>query len=121
MKEVIVTEGRHIEYTTTKKSITFGDEDLMINLKNREQDEDVMIDICMDLNKTLVIGAGANAHRYVAQVLIPARQYNEVEVDNPDYDSSKEISEENPEKITQLEPVEFNVKNCTIYLYALEV
>ncbi len=120
MKEVIVTEGRHIEYATTKKSITFGDEDLMINLKNREQDEDVMIDICMDLNKTLVIGA-STANRYVAQVLIPARQYKEVEVDNPDYDSSQAAGEDNPEKITQLEPVEFNTKNCTIYLYALEV
>lgn len=120
MKEVIVTEGRHIEYVTTKKSITFGDEDLMLNLRNREQDEDVMIDICMDRDGYLLVGCDS-AHRYVAQVQIPARKYNEVEMDNPDYDPEKPAGEDNPEKIITREPVAFDTKNCTIYLYALEV
>ena len=40
MNEVIKTPGKHIVYDTTSKSIIFGeDEDLSINLKNREQDE----------------------------------------------------------------------------------
>ena len=43
MKEVIKTPGKHVEYETTSKSIIFGDEDLSINLKNREKDEAVMI------------------------------------------------------------------------------
>ena len=48
MKEVIMTPGTHIEYETTSKSITFGDEDLTINLKNRQMDETTKIDICSD-------------------------------------------------------------------------
>ena len=57
MKEIIMTPGTHIEYETSKKSITFGDEDLTINLKNREMDEIVTIDICSDKQGFLVIGA----------------------------------------------------------------
>lgn len=120
MKEVIVTEGRHIDYTTNKKSITFGDDDLMINLKNREQDEKVVIDICSDRDGFLVIGCDA-AQRYVAQVEIPARTYEDVESDNPNYDPEQEPGEGNPEKITEHVAVLFNINNCTIYLYALEV
>lgn len=120
MKEVIMTEGTHIEYTTTKKSITFGDDDLMLNLKNRERDEDVMIDVCADRDGYLVLGASA-ANRYVAQVLIPAREYVEEEIDNPDYDPEQPAGEGNPEKITTRTAVPFDSKNCTIYLYALGV
>ena len=44
MNEVIKTPGRHVEYETTSNSIIFGDDDLSVNLKNRERDEKVLID-----------------------------------------------------------------------------
>ncbi len=121
MKEVFMNEGTYIEYTTTKKSITLGDDDLTINLKNREKDEDAMIDICLDRDGYLTTGITRTTNRYVAQILIPARQYAEEEIDNPDYDPEKPESEDNPSKITTRTAVPFDTKNCTIYLYALGV
>ena len=109
MKEIIVTPGKHIEYETTKKTITFGDEDLTINLKNREMDETITIDICSDKQGFLVIGA-ETGYRYVAQVEIPAREYTE-ESGQPDDDGNTTV-----ERV----PVPFDIDKCTIYLWGME-
>lgn len=105
MREVIVTPGTHIEYTTTSKCITFGDEDLTINLKNRQMDETTKIDICSDKQGFLVIGA-ETGFRYVAQVEIPAREYTETPGEQ--------------DGTTERTPVPFDIDTCTIYLWALE-
>jgi len=110
MREVIMTPGTHIEYETTSKSITFGDEDLTINLKNRQMDETTKIDICSDKQGFLVIGA-ETGFKYVAQVEIPARQYTE----------AAGAPGENGEPTMQLVPVPFNIDDCTIYLWGMEV
>lgn len=109
MKEVIMTPGTHVEYETTSKSVVFGDDDLSINLKNRERDEKVLIDICTDSNNELTMGTAAGL-KYVAQVEIPARQYTE-EQGEPDEDG-------NP--TTVYVPVAFDIDNCTIYLWGME-
>lgn len=109
MKEVIKTPGKHIDYVTSNKSITFGDEDLTINLKNRELDEVTTIDICSDKQGFLVIGA-ETGFRYVAQVEIPARQYTE-ETSEPDVEGNTNIIRT---------AVPFNIDNCTIYLWGME-
>ena len=114
MREVIKTLGKHIAYETTAKTITFGDEDLSINLKNRERDDAVMIDVCSDINGELTMGT-ALGNRYVAQVEIPARQYNYEEQENP---SKGEPGE--PDTILVPVPVPFDIEKCTIYLYGME-
>lgn len=121
MNEVIKTPGKHIVYDTTSKSIIFGeDEDLSINLKNREQDETTLIDICSDSDGFLVVGTAAGL-RYVAQVEIPARQYTEEEQENPNYDPEAEEGTEAINKtIVVREPVPFDIDNCTIYLWGME-
>lgn len=121
MNEVIKTPGKHITYETTSKSIIFGeDEDLSINLKNREQDEKTLIDICSDSDGFLVVGTAAGL-RYVAQVEIPARQYTETEETNSNYDpEAEEGSEAANQTITVREPVPFDIDNCTIYLWGME-
>lgn len=121
MNEVIKTPGKHIVYDTTSKSIIFGeDEDLSINLKNREQDETTLIDICSDSDGFLVVGTAAGL-RYVAQVEIPARQYTEEEQENPNYDPEAEAgTEAASQTITTREPVPFDIDNCTIYLWGME-
>ena len=121
MNEVIKTPGTHIAYETTSKSIIFGeDEDLSINLKNREQDEKTLIDICSDSDGFLVVGTAAGL-RYVAQVEIPARQYTEEEQENPNYDPEAEEGTEAINKtIVVREPVPFDIDNCTIYLWGME-
>ena len=121
MNEVIKTPGKHIVYDTTSKSIIFGeDEDLSINLKNREQDEKTLIDICSDSDGFLVVGTAAGL-RYVAQVEIPARQYTGEEQENPNYDPEAEAGTEGASQtITVREPVPFDIDNCTIYLWGME-
>ena len=121
MNEVIKTPGTHIAYETTSKSIIFGeDEDLSINLKNREQDEKTLIDICSDSDGFLVVGTAAGL-RYVAQVEIPARQYTEEEQENPNYDpEAEEGAEARNKTIVVREPVPFYIDNCTIYLWGME-
>ena len=109
MNIVEKTPGRKIDFEATQKSIIFGDDDLSINLKNREMDETVLIDVCADNNGFLVIGA-AIGRRYVAQVEIPARSY-------VDTQKGKD-SEGNP--ITERTPVDFDIDNCTVFLWGLE-
>lgn len=103
-----MTPGTHIEYETSQKSITFGDEDLTINLKNREMDEKVTIDICSDKQGFLVVGAETGS-RYVAQIEIPAREYTE------------ETVESDGETTVQNVAVPFDIDKCTIYLWGTEV
>ena len=125
MNEVIKTPGRHVEYETTSKSIIFGDDDLSVNLKNRERDEKVLIDVCTDSEGNLTMGTAAGL-KYVAQVEIPARQYDEEEQENPAYDPEAEDTGEGmgmgatQRTIIVRTPVPFDIDNCTIYLRGME-
>ena len=67
--------GTKIPYEVTGTKITF-DDDLTINLKKREQDDPVHIDVCFDRDGNLVTGSG-NIWQYVAEIDIPARRYTE--------------------------------------------
>lgn len=120
MKEVIKTPGKHIEYRTTAKSIIFGDDDISINLKNRERDDEVLIDVCTDTNGELTMGTAVGLN-YVAQLRIPARQYTEEEQENPNYnpEAVKEMGAETKTMIVRT-PVAFDIKNCTIYFWGME-
>lgn len=114
IKVVEVNVGEKIPYEIKKNTrITFDDE-LMVNLEKMERDYDVNIDICYDKWDMLTTGLG---ERYVAQILIPARQYKETEVDNPDYDSKDKTSQKT---IVQQEAVPFSIDNCTLSLYSIE-
>jgi len=105
-------EGPKIDYdikdTATKKTICF-DDDLTINLKKREQDWAVHIDICHDADGELVIGTAAG-RRYVAEIDIPPRRYEEV----PD-----EVGE-GEEPSSHLEPLPLDLDLCTLSLWAIE-
>lgn len=113
MKVIEVNAGEKIPYTTSGTKITFDDE-LMLNLAKLERDFDVDVDICIDKFGMIVTGLGV---KYAAQIEIPARQYNEKEVDNPDYDSEDENSQQT---IIVPEPVPFSMNNVTLKLYAID-
>ena len=98
------------EVNTRTGKITLGDDELDINLKKRERDDQVSIDICMDYMGNLVIGVSKDATKYVAQIVIPARQYTEVE----------EEGEQEGETVIRREPVPFDIDNCTLTLWELE-
>lgn len=114
MEVIEVNVGRKVPYRVNRAKITFDDE-LMLNCERREQDFDVVIDICIDRYGMLT--AGTLGDKYAAQIEIPARQYTEEQIPNPDYDPEDETSQE---YIINREPVPFSMDNVTLKLYAIE-
>lgn len=113
MKVIEANEGKKIPYEVTKTWLSFDDQ-IMLNLKAKETDYDVNIDITSDAFGQLETGGGLY---YVAQINIPARQYTEKEVENPDYDEEVENSSKT---ILKRDPVPFSTDNVTLTLYALK-
>ena len=53
----------------------------MINLKTRQRDYETTLDICKDKENGLTVGVNTSSTEYVAQVTIPAREYEVVETE----------------------------------------
>lgn len=102
-----------VEYEVSGTVISFNDGELMTDLKKKERDEDVPLDVCRDYNGGLVLST-AGARTYVAGILIPARRYTETETPNPDYNPEDPGSQE---YIIDRQPVPFNMDNVEITLY----
>lgn len=106
------TPGAHIEYALSGgKKITFGDDELTINLASRERDYEVSLDICIDEEDGVVIGTGGKAQKYAAQIVIPARRYGVIEDGEDENGEPKEIPV----------PIPFDMSLCTLILWGLEV
>ena len=88
-------EGEKIAYDVSTTKIIFGDDDLMVN---------------KDTQDGLTVGVNTEAREYVAQVIIPAREYEIVDTGEEDEDGKA---------ITKREPVPFDMKKCTLVLWAL--
>lgn len=113
MKVIKVNAGKKIPYTTSGTKITFDDE-LTLNLSKLERDFDVSVDICIDKFGMLVTGLGV---KYAAQIEIPAREYTDVVMENPDYDPEDENSQPT---LTVPEAVPFSMNNVTLRLYEID-
>lgn len=106
------TPGTHIEYALSgSKKITFGDDELTINLASRERDFEVSLDICIDEEDGVVIGTGGRAQKYAAQIVIPARRYDVIEDGEDENGEPKEVPM----------PIPFDMSLCTLILWGLEV
>lgn len=113
MKIIEINEGPKIPFEENGTWLNFDDQ-IMLNLKKQEADYDVHIDISSDVFGYLTSGV---SDYYVAQVDIPAREYKEIEVENPDFDSEDENSKAT---ITRREPIPFSMDNVTLTLFALK-
>ena len=113
-------EGPKIPYSVRNKKITF-DDDLTINLVKRERDDPVHIDICMDIYDELVIGAAAG-RRYVAEIDIPARQYEYPETVTVGEELNEPSGEggEFPDEGEAPVPIPLDMDTVTLSLWALE-
>ncbi|SHK14195.1 hypothetical protein [Tepidibacter formicigenes] len=110
MKIIEKNEGKKIDYTITENKITFADE-LMLNLKKYERDDPNHIDVCLDRFGNLVSGVIPGvAEVYVAQIDIPAREYDFI-ADGVD---------ENGEPKEVPMPLPFDMEKCTLTLWALK-
>ncbi len=109
MNIVEKNQGEKIPYSVEGTRLNINDE-LILDLSRYERDFDVHIDISEDWAGMLVMGLG---DRYVAQIDMPARKYNEIEVENDEGTESEGES-------TTLEPVPFSMENVTLTLWALK-
>ncbi len=121
MNIISANEGPKIPYTIMGNWLNIGDQ-IMLNLEKIESDRAEHRDVSADAFGSLQTGEGLY---YVAQIDIPARQYTETEIDNPDYDPDAEAAGEsggmgNSEKIVKRDPVPFSMENVTLTLYALK-
>lgn len=82
-------EGTKIDYEVSGTKVTFADE-LMLNLAKLQKDEPEHKDICFDDDDDLVIGT-ASGKWYVAEVDIPAKEYEEQETEGESDDDEKRI------------------------------
>ena len=108
----------YIPYEVTKNSIDFNDGELTFNVSKKERDYEVVIDICRDYTGGLVMGA-AEGQKYVAQVVIPPREYTETEKENPAYLADTGEGTESS-TIIDREPVPFDIGNCELRLWEME-
>lgn len=123
MKVIEANEGRKVEYEENGSWLNFDDQ-ISLNLKRMEADHDVHVDITADAFGRLQTGEGVY---YVVQLTIPARQYEETEIENPDYVEPGEGEEADEfsgghvnQTITKKDPVPFSMDNVTLTLYALK-
>lgn len=107
---IIVVEknkGKKLSYSVSGNKLTLNDE-LMLNLEKYERDYDNHIDVCRDIYGNFIVGVIPGAERYVAQIDIPARTYEQP------YRLSGDEEED-----SEMIPVPFDVKRCTLTLWAL--
>lgn len=92
-----------VEYEIDGNTIDFNDGELTIKLSKKERDEDCMLDIVEDATGGLICST-AGGRKYVAQIFIPARQY--------------EITGEGEEATRKAVP--FDVDRCVLTLWEME-
>lgn len=122
IKVVKKTPGKYLAYRVSgAEKIVLGDDDLTIKLSSRERDEEVTLDITMDKEHGLMMGTGGDAESYVAQVVIPARRYEEQEQEQTGFAPGAE-GEDGEATRTVMVPVAlpFDISLCTLILWGME-
>lgn len=108
MQVVKVNSGEYIDYEVEGTRIFFGDDELMINLKKYQGDEERTIDITKTRRNTLAVGADSG-FAYAAQVIIPKKEY--------DYETKTD--EETNESTTTRTAKDLNMDDVVLKLYAI--
>lgn len=117
MKVLNVKEGAAvIPYKVTKTKISFNDDELAIDVARFQKDDEVTKDIMIDSEGYLTTGHGSY---YAAQVIIPAREYDEEEVED---DSETATPAEGEEKATKIikTPKALDMAKVTLKLFPVD-
>ncbi|CAK7059436.1 MAG: hypothetical protein EUB_03422 [Eubacterium sp.] len=112
MQIIEKNEGTKIEWEEIKNKVFFNDE-IMVDVSKRERDYPVNVDICMDKDRNLVIGAAAGLF-YVAQIEVPAAQYVYPEPVAVQSDDAGMAEQRPPEKIP------FSMDNVKMTLWSMD-
>ncbi len=114
MKVVEKNEGTKIGYKLRGTKLDFADGELTIDLARYQKDDEVTKDIMVDREGYLTTGRG---RYYVAQVEIPAREYDEETVIVSELDENGESVER--ENVTRT-PKPLNTGKVTLCLFAVD-
>lgn len=124
VKVIEKNKGRKIDWKQNAAKLTFGDDELTVNVAKYQKDWPVQLDICGDQNRNLVLGAGEGRY-YVAQVDIPATKYTEPQPIEPD-EAEIEAQTENGEgggmqqRFTPAEVIPMEMSDVTLTLWAID-
>lgn len=117
MKIVEKNEGRKIAYNLDGTKLDFADGALTIDLARYQKDEPVTRDIMVDNEGYLVMGRG---RYYVAQVEIPAKEYQETEITTPVAEEGEATGGMNNMPSIERTPLPLNTDDVTLYLFAID-
>ncbi len=104
--------GAKIGYSLTDKKLTIGGA-LMLALDRYQKDWPIHIDVMADADGNLLLGSG---RFYVAEVDIPAREYDETEADNP----NPSPSGESDGKTIVRTPKDLDTEKVTLTLWSID-
>lgn len=112
-------DGKKIGYELNGTKLEFAGGALTIDLARYQQDEPVMRDIMVDGEGYLTMGQG---RYYVAQVAIPARSYDEVEIQQVDALSAQAEDDAPQGDMPMLvrTPLPLSTADVTLYLFAID-
>ena len=112
-------EGKKIAYELTGTKLEFAGGALTIDLARYQQDEPVMRDIMVDSEGYLIMGQG---RYYVAQVAIPARGYDEVEIQQVDTLAAQAEGDTPQGDMPMLArtPLPLSTDDVTLYLFGID-
>lgn len=116
MKIVEKNEGRKIDYELNGTKLEFADGALTIDLARYQKDDPVTRDIMVDSDGYLMMGRG---RYYVAQVEIPAREYEETEAPATMAEDTGENGGMNQSGVIRT-PLPLNTDDVTLYLFAID-
>lgn len=129
MKIIEKNEGAKIPYEIKGDKIVFNDDELTLNLARYERDDANHIDICRDKCGNLVSGVIPGiAETYVAQIDIPARAYEEREIEGAAAEARAQADSEETggapggmmdRQTMEREAVPFDINKCVLTLWAL--
>lgn len=117
MKIVEMNEGKKIDYSLTGTRLDFANGALTIDLARYQQDDAVTRDIMVDSEGFLTTGRGLY---YVAQVEIPARQYEESVSPAGEAEPMAEGGEATAAESVTRTPLPLDTDEVTLYLFAID-
>ncbi len=113
--------GTKIDYNLRQKKLSFADGELTINLERYQSDDVVTRDIMVDSEGYLIMGKG---RFYVAQVEIPAKEYEEttetVTEEVTEEVDGEMVTHEVTKEVTNRTPLPLDTDKVTLYLFSID-
>lgn len=113
MNVVEKNAGTKIDYEVNGTKISLNDDELTINLARYQKDDAVMKDIMVDSEGFLTLGQGSY---YVAQVEIPAKEYDETTETVTEVVDGEEVEKE----VINRTAKPLDMDKVTLYLFSID-